>query len=54
MHSVQVLKDGGSAAIYGSRGGDGVVLITTKMAYETEQARIAARKAEKAAKKNKK
>ena len=61
VHSVQVLKDGGSAAIYGSRGGDGVVLITTKMAFETEQAKITARKAEKearkaekAAKKNKK
>jgi TonB-dependent SusC/RagA subfamily outer membrane receptor len=50
IHSVQVLKDG-SAAIYGSRGGNGVVMITTKMAYETEQARIAARKAEKEAKK---
>ncbi len=51
IHSVQVLKDAGSAAIYGSRGGNGVVLITTKMAYEQEQARIAARKAEKEAKK---
>ena len=51
VHSVQVLKDAGSAAIYGSRGGDGVVLITTKMAYETEQAKIAARKAEKEARK---
>ncbi|HET8655809.1 MAG TPA: TonB-dependent receptor plug domain-containing protein [Longimicrobiaceae bacterium] len=27
---VDVLKDAGSAAIYGSRGGDGVILITTK------------------------
>ena len=51
IHSVQVLKDGGSTAIYGNRGGNGVILITTKMAYETEQARIAARKAEKEAKK---
>ena len=51
IHSVQVLKDGGSTAIYGSRGGNGVVLITTKMAYETEQAKIAARKAEKEARK---
>ena len=51
IHSVQVMKDGGSAAIYGSRGGNGVVLITTKMAYETEQAKIAAKKAEKEARK---
>ena len=50
IHSVQVLKDG-SASIYGSRGGNGVILIKTKMAYETEQAQIAARKAEKEAKK---
>ena len=42
VHSVQVLKDAGSTAIYGSRGGDGVVLITTKMADETEQAQIEA------------
>lgn len=51
IHSVQVLKDGGSTAIYGNRGGNGVVMITTRMAYETEQARIAARKAEKEARK---
>lgn len=57
IHSVQVLKDGGSTAIYGNRGGNGVILITTKMAYQQEQERIAKRKAEKearkAAKKNK-
>ena len=51
IHSVQVLKDGGSAAIYGSRGGNGVVIITTKMAYETQQAKIAAKKAQKEARK---
>ena len=51
IHSVQVLKDGGSTAIYGLRGGNGVVLFTTKMAYETEQAKIAARKAKKEARK---
>lgn len=51
IHSVEVLKDGGSTAIYGNRGGNGVILITTKMAYETEQAKIAARKAEKEARK---
>ena len=57
IHSVQVLKDGGSTAIYGNRGGNGVVLITTKMAYEEQQQRKAAekeaRKAEQAAKKKK-
>ena len=51
VHSVQVLKDGGSTAIYGSRGGNGVVLITTKMAYEQEQERKAAEKAEREARK---
>lgn len=50
VHSVQVLKDG-SASIYGSRGADGVVLITTKAGYQQEQDRIAARKAEKEARK---
>ena len=50
VHSVQVLKDG-SASIYGSRGGNGVVLITTKMAYEAQQAKIEAKKAEKEARK---
>ena len=28
--SIDVLKDGSAAAIYGSRGGSGVILITTK------------------------
>ena len=30
IHSIDVLKDGSAAAIYGSRGGSGVILITTK------------------------
>ena len=30
IESIQVLKDASSAAIYGSRGSNGVVLITTK------------------------
>lgn len=51
IHSVQVLKDGGSTAIYGSRGGNGVILITTKMAYEEQQQRKAAEKAEREARK---
>ena len=51
IHSVQVLKDGGSTAIYGNRGGNGVVLITTKMAYKQEQERKAAQKAERQARK---
>ena len=32
IKSVEVLKDASAAAIYGSRGGSGVVLVTTKMA----------------------
>lgn len=51
VHSVEVLKDGGSTSIYGSRGGNGVVLITTKMAYEEQQQRKAAEKAEREARK---
>lgn len=31
IESVEVLKDAASAAIYGSRGASGVILITTKM-----------------------
>jgi TonB-linked SusC/RagA family outer membrane protein len=31
IESIEVLKDAASAAIYGSRGGNGVILITTKM-----------------------
>lgn len=46
VHSVEVLKDGGSAAIYGSRGANGVVLITTKSSYETRLNEQAERKAQ--------
>ena len=57
IHSVEVLKDG-SSSIYGSRGGNGVVLITTKGEYERknglEAERAAARAAKKAANKAKK
>ena len=53
VHSVQVLKDG-SSSIYGMRGANGVVLITTKSGYEEEQARIAAKKALKEQRKAKK
>ena len=57
IHSVEVLKDG-SSSIYGSRGGNGVVLITTKGEYERKKAleaeRAAAREAKKAAKKARK
>lgn len=57
IHSVEVLKDG-SSSIYGSRGGNGVVLITTKGEYERKKAleaeRAATREAKKAAKKAKK
>ncbi|MEJ0033502.1 MAG: TonB-dependent receptor plug domain-containing protein [Bacteroidota bacterium] len=34
IESVSVLKDASSSAIYGSRGGNGVILITTKRAKE--------------------
>jgi TonB-dependent SusC/RagA subfamily outer membrane receptor len=59
--SVSVLKDA-SAAIYGTRGANGVILITTKSAYETakleaqakKEAREAARAARQAKKEEKK
>ena len=44
IQSVEVLKDG-STSIYGSRGGNGVVLITTKSGFEKKQAEIEAQKA---------
>jgi TonB-dependent SusC/RagA subfamily outer membrane receptor len=31
IESIEILKDASSAAIYGSRGSNGVVLITTKL-----------------------
>jgi TonB-dependent SusC/RagA subfamily outer membrane receptor len=30
VHSIEVLKDAGSTAVYGARGSNGVILITTK------------------------
>ena len=48
--NVSVLKDG-STAIYGARGANGVILITTKTAQEAAEAEAAAHKAEKQAKK---
>ena len=50
IQSVEVLKDG-SAAIYGSRGANGVVLITTKGGFEKKQAQKQALAAERKAKK---
>ena len=50
IKSVEVLKDAGSTAIYGSRGGNGVVLITTKGGFERQQAEEAAKAAERKAK----
>lgn len=38
--SIQVLKDASAAAIYGSRGGNGVLLITTKKGSTTEEGRF--------------
>ncbi|HTE24118.1 TonB-dependent receptor [Flavitalea sp.] len=40
IESVEVLKDAASAAIYGSRGSNGVVLITTKKGKKGEKAQI--------------
>ncbi|MDT7828664.1 TonB-dependent receptor [Pricia sp. S334] len=39
IESIQVLKDASAAAIYGSRGGNGVLLISTKKASPTEEGR---------------
>ena len=40
IESIQVLKDASASAIYGSRGGNGVLLITTKKASATEEGRF--------------
>lgn len=40
IESVDILKDAASAAIYGSRGASGVVLITTKRGKENEKAKV--------------
>jgi TonB-linked SusC/RagA family outer membrane protein len=37
IESIEVLKDAASAAIYGARGGNGVVLITTKKGKKSEK-----------------
>ncbi len=40
VESIDVLKDGSAAAIYGTRGTNGVILITTKEAKGTETVRL--------------
>ena len=40
IESIQVLKDASAAAIYGSRGGNGVLLITTKKASATDEGKF--------------
>ncbi|HMX42027.1 MAG TPA: carboxypeptidase-like regulatory domain-containing protein, partial [Saprospiraceae bacterium] len=40
IESINVLKDGASAAIYGSRGANGVVLITTRSGKKEQDGRI--------------
>ncbi len=50
VYSVSVLKDS-SASIYGVRGANGVILITTKQARNQQEAQSAARKKAKAEKK---
>ena len=52
IHSVQVLA-GPSASAYGSRGANGVIMFKSKAAYETEQAELARKKAERQARKSK-
>ena len=46
IHSVRVLKDS-AASSYGSKGANGVILITTKIAYEAAQREREERKASK-------
>lgn len=40
IETINILKDGASAAIYGARGGNGVVLITTKTGKNTQGGKI--------------
>jgi len=40
IESIQVLKDASAAAIYGSRGGNGVLLITTKKGSSTDKGKF--------------
>jgi len=40
IESINILKDGASAAIYGARGGNGVVLITTKSGSKNQTGKI--------------
>ena len=40
IESIDILKDAASAAIYGSRGASGVVLITTKRGKDGEAAKV--------------
>lgn len=40
IESIDILKDAASAAIYGSRGSSGVVLITTKRGRDTDKAQV--------------
>ena len=40
VESIDVLKDGSAAAIYGTRGTNGVILITTKQARGAEMLKV--------------
>ena len=51
IYSVDVLKDAGSTALYGIRGANGVILITTKGGRYAREAEREARKQEKATRK---
>ena len=52
IYSVQVLKDS-AASSYGSRGANGLIVITTKTAHEAEERERAERKAARKARRNK-
>lgn len=40
IESISILKDAASAAIYGARGGNGVILVTTKQGKKNQKAQI--------------
>lgn len=54
IYSVDVLKDGASAAMYGSQGANGVIVITTRNGHERALEAAAARKEARKAKKEQK
>ena len=49
IYSIDVLKDASSTAIYGIRGANGVIIVTSKAAQHAKDAQREARKQEKEA-----